>query len=114
MQTDDSPCAKHVRFKKTLAGAPPVRQTSAGHRTWQIGHRLVVRFSNSSLCPNKEPANGCRVCTPLSGGDAARARFPWIQDDIGNGDKSGESDSNARLLKCRYTPRDVNYAHQTF
>ncbi len=30
MQTDISPCVGQVRFKKTRAGVPSMRQTSAG------------------------------------------------------------------------------------
>jgi len=49
MQTLTSPCSTQVRLSKTFAGIPPVRQTSAGHGTWQTGHRDLVRLSNSSV-----------------------------------------------------------------
>jgi len=38
-----------VRLRKTFAGTPLTRQTSAGHAAWQTGQRLVVRLSSSSV-----------------------------------------------------------------
>src|SRR5947209_8182272 len=44
-----SPCAGQVRLRKTFAGRPSIRHTSAGHAAWQTGHRLVVRLSSCSV-----------------------------------------------------------------
>jgi hypothetical protein len=56
MQTLASPCVGQVRLRKTFGEIPPVRQTSAGHGSWQTGQRDVVRLS--SLSASLKAANG--------------------------------------------------------
>src|SRR2546425_1957956 len=119
MQTEASPCSGQVRFRNTLDGIAPVRQTSAGQDAWQTGQRLLVRFSSLSASRSAIPTDFVRDVTAiisrlpahsLNGGGRRLITPSRIKHDVRERDQSGDNDSNAALLKSHNAPRQTNYA----
>src|SRR5256886_3182173 len=75
MQTEASPCCGQLRFRKTFAGRPATRQTSAGHAARSEEHTSELQSQSNLVCRlllEKKKKNACNHFLWYRAGSAQR------------------------------------------
>jgi len=116
MQTLVSPWSEQVRLRSILEAMPPVRQTSAGQRTWQTGQRDVVRLRSSSVSLKGEAIMSFSMKTDLIATDSApKATKRDANNNHDCGKSNGQGQARRRVFPDPEAKHDAagNPSHST-